>query len=275
MDNYLFKSKIDIRFMHATGGGWRINSPGEDSLNTVIMNGAKGSKVVVDENNVIFLSPYTLFLAGRNSLIDLEVPEGGSAIALLFDYVGKYCDQKICAFLETKESVFVNSTSILPMDDGIKGYFTTMDTSLSGLFEEIPFREIKYKEFFYILCNLLKVSDFAEFLHPAMSWYDPVFRRKVMDNYQKSYRVKTLAADCGYSEKEFVEKFKEEFGILPCKWINDQVHQAIVKKLSNPCSCFKEIANDLQMSSVQSFSRFCKKNFGITPTQLRQQLIEK
>lgn len=274
MKNYLFKSKIDIEFKSIPAGETFILSPGENNLNVVIMNGAKGATVRIGSGETIFLSPYTLFLTGKDSQVNMTIPDESSAIALYFDYVGKYCDSKICAFLEKNGHSFSNAYSILTMNDALKGYFVVMDTSMVENFEEIPFREIKYKEFFFLLCKWLEISDFAEFLHPAMSWYDPVFRRKVMDNYTRSYRVKTLAADCGYPEKEFVEKFKEEFGVMPGKWINDQVHQAIVKKLSNPNISLNEIAADLQMSSTQSFSRFCKRNFGMPPSKLRKELVK-
>lgn len=272
MENYFFKSKIDICFGHVVSGDHVLKSSDGESLNVIVMNGANGCRVSVNGNQMAYLAPYTLFLAGKESIVTLSVPEGGSAILLYFDYIGKYCDAKICAFLESSGREFSNSTSIMPMNEGLKGYFLAMDSSLVELFGEVAFREIKYKEFFYILCNWLEISDFTEFLHPAMSWYDPVFRRLVLDNYQKSYRVKALAKDCGYSEKEFVVKFRKEFGMMPGKWITEQVCGIILKSLSNPNASFKLIAEDLQMSSVQSFTRYCRRNFGKTPSQLKAEL---
>lgn len=102
-----------------------------------------------------------------------------------------------------------------------------------------------------------------------MSWYDPVFRRKVLDNYEEDYRAKTLAARCGYSCQEFCEKFRLEFGEPPSSWLRKQMMSIITHNLSNPCIPIKDIADSLKMSSVQQFTRFCKTAFGKTPTQLR------
>lgn len=96
-----------------------------------------------------------------------------------------------------------------------------------------------------------------------------------MDNYQKSYRVKTLAADCGYTEIEFNGKFKNEFGVTPGRWIKEQISKVIEKRLSNPHITLQEISEELRMSSVQSFSRFCKKNFGMPPGKIRDGLTGK
>lgn len=274
MKNYLFKSRIDIDFKSITAGDTLVHTPEENNLNVVIMNGTKGATVRIGSGETIILSPHTLFLTGKDSKVNIILPEDGRAIALYFDYVGKYCDSKICTYLEKTSQTFSNAFSILPMNEALKGYFIVMDTSMVENFDEIPFREIKYKEFFFLLCKWLEISDFAEFLHPAMSWYDPVFRRKVMDNYTRSYRVKTLASDCGYSEKGFVKKFRNEFGVTPHKWINDQIHQVIVKKLANPSISMNEIAADLQMSSAQSFSRFCRRAFGLPPSKLRKELVK-
>lgn len=276
MNNYLFKSQIDIVFSHLTSGKHPLGESSNANLNVVIMNGAKEARVEIKgTGETLLLPPYSLFLVGKDSNVKITIPDESTAIALFFDYVGKYCDEKICSYLESKRPQFSNTYSTLLMNEALRGYFITMNNALVDIFDEIPFKEIKYKEFFYILCKWLEVSNFAEFVHPAMSWYDPVFRRKVMDNYERSYRVKTLAADCGYNMKEFVEKFKIEFDTLPGLWINDQIHKAMLKKLSNTSISFQEIANDLQMSSVQSLSRFCRRNFGKTPGMIRKELASK
>lgn len=236
------------------------------------MNGAKSARVKHDGRD-IFLAPYTLLLVGRESKVDVTVPADGHGIALYFDFVCRHCEMKICSYLEKSDLSYAHSNSVMPMNSMLKGFFQSMDKDVFSLFDEKSFRDMKFKEICFTLCHYLEISDFAEFLYPALTIHDAAFRNQVLENFDKSYRVKSLAAECGYPEKQFVEKFRQEFGMMPKAWMTNQVVKTIREKLCDPDVTFKEIADDLKMSSVQSFTRFCKNNMGMTPSELREEVM--
>lgn len=276
MENHLFKSSISISF------GRLISMESEPlvldptPLNTIIINSASNLRVFSSESGIdLVLEPYTILLVKPLCSINLEFLETGEALILCFDYIGKYCDSKICKYLEEERPDFRDEYTILKMDDSLRSFAHLMLDTYSGFFQEVAFSEIKYKEFFYILCDKLPIRDFAWFLHPAMSWYDPIFRRKILDNYRKDYRAKSLADLCGLSYSSFTDKFQKEFGMHPSAWINEQMCRQIKHGLRASGASFAEIADDLKMSSVQQFSRFCRNNFGKTPSELRRELVEK
>lgn len=274
VNNVPFRSLGNIRFEEIKSGEKTLSYPEGGRLNVIIMNGSKEAVIKMDKvEEQIALSPYTLFIGGKDSRIRLSLPEEGKAIALYFSDVSSYCDSGFCEFLERNAADFSNSFSMCPMNDALKGYYTVMESAMGEMYDDLKFHEIMCREFFCLLFKCLAVSDAARFLCPSIPWHhDPVFRRKVMENYRHSYRVKSLMQDCGYSSKIFNRKFKAEFGVTPGKWIVEQVCKVIEERLSDPDMTFKSISRELHMSSVQSFSRFCTRNFGIPPGQLRERI---
>lgn len=268
-------SRIGVEFKRLGAGSTTELYSANNDFNILLMNGGEACPVVIQGDKEVFLLPYSIFLVSKDTSLTITVPSGGVAIAMFFDYVGRYCDDKVCNYLEKHRLKLTKSSSMLAMNDVMKAFFTTMESSFSELFVDIYFKELKYKEFFYILCNWLDVSELSRFLSPAMTMNDREFRRSVMENFENSYRVKELAAACGYSEREFVSRFKQEFGTLPNKWLTEQLNKAAVLNLSDLNLSFKDIAENLHMSSVQSLNRYCMREFGHTPGQLRSSLLKK
>lgn len=272
MEHSLLDPNIHIKFDFMTSLTAEPVPVEESDLSVVIMNWTEKTDVLLEDGTIEVAEPYTSILFGPHTHLSLSSPSGGSVAMMYFDYVGRYCDSKVCEYLDACFPDLSNTSSTLRMDGALKHYLDLMMTAFSKVPHDHYFAEIKYKEFFYMLCSSLSIEDFAFFLHPAMAWYDPVFRRKVLDHYEDDYKAKTLAATCGYSYSVFCDKFVREFGELPSSWIRKQVMEKISRELANPTVPIKEISDKLKMSSVQQFSRFCKNAFGKNPTQLRYEL---
>lgn len=272
MDITTCKLRKEKIFVYMSPGQHSLLPCGDESLNLIYMNGPKVSRFSKG-GDTIMIPPFSIILVGRDAKADISIPPEGHGVALYFDYVNRNCQTMVCSFLEENEVNFSNSYSLLPMNDVLRCFFRTMDKNLFELYDEKNFRDVKFMEFCHILCQWLETSDFVEFLYPAMTWNDPAFRRLVLENYVNSYRVKTLASTCGLTEKQFTEKFRKEFGESPKIWITNQAVKDMKEMMTDPNMSFKEMSDTLKMSSVQSFTRFCKSKTGMTPTRLRSEMI--
>lgn len=275
MTSSLFKSKIKTYFKFVRSSTGEQITLEEQNLNVIILNGESRLNAQFKDNTEVMIHPFSMKLFCPYTEIKLSSTSRFEVILLFFDYVGKYCDEKICSYLESEKPVYTNKTGTLSMDETMKSYYHLMQTLYSGFTKDKTLWEIKYKELFFILCTKLKIEDFAQFLHPAMTWFDPVFRRKVLDHFDEDYRVKSLAYKCGYTYNEFRNKFQEEFKTLPSVWMKEQMMDVIRERIIDPCIQFKDLADLLKMQSVQQFTRFCKTNFNKTPTELRRQLLSR
>lgn len=272
MDKNVGKMCRDKRFVFIGSGTHSLLPYDDDVMNLVFMNGPE-AVTFTHGDNAFKIEPYSIVLAGRGMEASVTIPDKGHGVVVFFACVCQCCEMLICAYLEHNDVSYSGSCNSIPMNDHLKCFFNTMDEDLSTLYDEKSFQNMKFLELSHLLCRWLDISDLVKFFYPALSCHDPAFRKMVLENFGRSYRVKSLAAECGYTEKQFVEKFKEEFGEMPKTWIANQQLKFIQERLSDREISFKEIADELLMSSVQSLSRFCKNHTGMTPSALRAAIV--
>ncbi|MDR1500555.1 MAG: helix-turn-helix transcriptional regulator [Tannerellaceae bacterium] len=100
------------------------------------------------------------------------------------------------------------------------------------------------------------------------------FRTLIMDNYLKIHHVDELAHLSGMGRTNFDSKFKEEFGTSPHQWIMKQKAKHVRNGLAEPDATFSDIMRKYNFNSATHFTRFCKQQFGCTPTDMVRQLRE-
>jgi len=252
----------------------RFDSDQELPLVLIYMNGAKATQVIVKKDYSVIIPPFSVLMARPDSEMKICVPESGSGIELYCRGVENLSSIEIG---QSQSAVFQgveNTVSVVQMETALKDFFISASDSLGRLVREPHFAKVKSIELFHLLQKQIVSSGYSEFMTPASTSYDIGFRHKVFSSYPNSYRVKSIAADCGYPIKAFTKKFKDEFHMLPKEWINERIMESIREYLAIPEMEFKDIAEELKMSSVQNFSRFCKAQFGKTPTELRNELLK-
>ena len=100
------------------------------------------------------------------------------------------------------------------------------------------------------------------------------FKDFVIANYQKVKTVEDLSVLFGCSLRSFNRKFKEHFDDSPYNWILKQRAKHIKAQLLTPDIEFSEIIKEFKFSSASHFSTYCKKQFGITPREIRKSVTE-
>lgn len=132
--------------------------------------------------------------------------------------------------------------------------------------------DIKTDEFFYLLKDFYDISDVELFLRPVRSKLEVGdFKILVMRTYTPFMSVKQLSVSLDKSPTTLVRLFEKHFNTTPAGWIRDQNKERLKEMLKDPSRTLADIALELNVSSVQQLSRYCKINFGMTPKQLRLQ----
>jgi AraC-like DNA-binding protein len=131
--------------------------------------------------------------------------------------------------------------------------------------------EIKHQELFLILNTLYPKEELASLFYPIIGKsFD--FRSLILDNYLKIRHIDELAHLLGMGRTNFDNKFKEEFGISPHQWILKQKAKHVRNNLAEPDATFSDVMRKFNFNSATHFTRFCKQQFGCTPTELVRQL---
>lgn len=131
--------------------------------------------------------------------------------------------------------------------------------------------EVKQLELFLLLRGFYRKEELANLFYPIIG-QSIDFRSLVMENYLKVDHVDELARIARMGRTNFNNKFREEFGTSPHQWILKQKAKHVRFKLSEPGSTLSDVMRMYKFNSATHFTRFCKQQFGCTPTDLLRQL---
>lgn len=132
-------------------------------------------------------------------------------------------------------------------------------------------QELKRKEISILLKHLYTVEELAPLITDMLQTSND-FKATVLYHAATARNAKELAQLCGYTMKTFERTFKQQFGTTPYQWINKQKYAQLIENLSNKDLSIKQIAMMMQFTSSSHLNTFCKKQFGVTTSQLRMNL---
>lgn len=90
-------------------------------------------------------------------------------------------------------------------------------------------------------------------------------------NYQESVRIQDAALQCGYSESHFMRWFRQMTGTSFISYLNRYRLEKAFGELKNTSKTVLEISEEVGFDNLSNFNRQFKKQFGITPRELRGQ----
>lgn len=128
--------------------------------------------------------------------------------------------------------------------------------------------EIKVKEFFLLLKAFYSEIDLYRFFSQIVT-SDIAFSDKVRKNYYKYKTIKELADSMCMSQKNFAKKFVAVFGEAPAQWMRKEKARLIYAEIFACEKTLSQIADDYGFSHLPSFNRFCKRELGKNPGEIR------
>ncbi|MDR1980465.1 MAG: AraC family transcriptional regulator [Tannerellaceae bacterium] len=131
--------------------------------------------------------------------------------------------------------------------------------------------EIKLQELFLVLRRFYSKEELANLFYPLLG-KSLDFKDQVMQHYLSVNSVDELARKIGMSRTNFDIKFKNEFDSPPLQWILKQKAKHVRFSMSEPGNTLSDIMRKYNFNSPTHLNRFCKQQFGCTPSELMKKL---
>lgn len=213
------------------------------------------------------------FLLPASSCYTIRFKTKCKMVVFHFDYIS---DSWACARIE-KLSGIVEMINIkfskFSSTKGLSLFFNNI-----GVFEQdlknSEFVWLKEKELYYLLFTYYSNIELYNIFYPIVS-RDVNFKSFVLKNHLKVRGVSELAELSGYSLSTFKRRFIDNFGESVYSWMQRQKSMHIFHLFKNEKVVLSEIITTYGFSSPSHFTRFCKKYYGVTPTQLKEAVKEK
>lgn len=133
--------------------------------------------------------------------------------------------------------------------------------------------EYKLREIFFILSAYYSPDVLGKFMAPALK-EEVSFKEFIMNNHDKVSTVQELAEMRNMSLRVFNKIFKDTFDTPPYQWMLAQKSKIIERKLAQKEIPFSDIIQEFNFSSPSHFTVYCRRQFGMPPSQKRRELIE-
>lgn len=131
--------------------------------------------------------------------------------------------------------------------------------------------ELKERELFIIFRTAYTKSEIIQLLYPIMG-IEVDFKAAVLQHKDRVRSKQELAELLGMSGSELHRKFTQEFGETVQSWLQKQKNKEILSRLNYDFISIKEVAYELGFGSAAGFNKYCKNNFGCSPSELKQEI---
>lgn len=155
----------------------------------------------------------------------------------------------------------------------------TLRIFLKGIYEYLEHKGIHSSVYPHKLTELLLLICFSYEPNELQNIFGclkvSAFQRNVYTHYKGIRSVGELSGKLNMNKYTFSKQFNDEFGISPAKWLSQQLAKDIIRKISNSNILAKDLMYEFNFSSATDFTRFCKRHYGQTPTELIKQFQSK
>jgi AraC-like DNA-binding protein len=161
----------------------------------------------------------------------------------------------------------------VPIHDILNEYILLFTEYLrKGIKSELMCK-LKFQELFLLLSELYNKKEIAGLFYPILG-QSLGFKNRVMQYFPTVNNVDELAKKMNMGRGNFDMKFKKEFGMTPLQWILKEKAKHVYFSLSEPENTLNDIMNKYNFNSFTHLNRFCKQQFGCTPSELRKRLTQ-
>lgn len=128
--------------------------------------------------------------------------------------------------------------------------------------------DTKVKEMFILFKAYYSREQLRNFFSLILT-PDTIFSEHIKANYHKYATAKELAGVMNMTPKLFSKKFVEIFGELPTNWMRKEKAKCVYHELYAGKQPIVLIVDKYNFSSQSHLNKFCKREFGKTPREIR------
>ena len=155
------------------------------------------------------------------------------------------------------------------MNERISSFLALLKNCLSDGLNCIHFNTWKKQELLLLFRAYYTKEELTLLFYPLLN-KDTDFKSFVLSTYHSVTSVAEFAQKYNCSISTFNRRFKLFFGENAFTWINRHRVESIKEDLENTKTPFATLAHRYGFSSQAYFSAFCKKQFSLTPKQIRK-----
>ena len=215
-----------------------------------------------------------LFLPAGYNCSYYAVTEADVLIFRLYQPI-KLCENYFVENLFKQDNLFEKMSSTQSEYTGYLTINRPIASFLQGLADRITdgikcrhFFDMKIREYFLLLRAYYPKEDIHNFFHPILS-RDTAFSEYVRNHRNMYPTVIALAESMHLTQKQFSRKFKEIFGQTAYNWMKEGKVETIQYEICSGKKPFKQIAMENGFGTLSQFNKFCKKEIGGNPMDLR------
>lgn len=147
-------------------------------------------------------------------------------------------------------------------------YLCGVNICISDGIKCLSFFKTKIKELLLLLRAYYTKDELHDFFFPILS-SDTAFSEYIRLRWQSFHTVTEVANSMHLTHKQFYNRFVSVFGKKPQQWMNENRARIVQQEITSTKKQFKLIAAENGFASDTHFTRFCKKELGKTPTEVR------
>ncbi len=264
-NHYVSDYRCHFRY-HETGRDVRVEQKRLE-YNQLVFLSAGQARVVCNESGERVFHGGEIALLPRHADVSAHIRHRSRLTVCTFDLVKNPCDK---LFLESCEALSPSEEhppAPVPIRPHMARFLDQLGYYLRNGINCEHLHEIKQKEMFLIFKWFYPKEELARLFRP-MAGKSTGFKARILENYEKAGNVDALARQLGMSRSNFDVRFKEEFGLPPGQWMLKQKAAHILHAMAFPDTTFGDVIDRFGFSSPSQFTRFCRRQFGRTPTEI-------
>ncbi|MGL4327616.1 MAG: helix-turn-helix domain-containing protein [Tannerellaceae bacterium] len=227
--------------------------------------------IACNEHTLQDMKKGEMILLPKSSHVYGKIDAQSSFVIYIFDHISHLCNKYALQNLSSYTMNISYSFKSFPIVREIAQFLDMLKSCLESGLSCTFFHEIKSSEILLLFRAFYSKEDLAHFFYPLVgSSMD--FKTSVLTKYRDAKTVEDLSLLLGYGLSNFKKKFKEEFDESAYQWMLKQKSKHIQYKLSFAEVDFASIIEEFGFSSPAHFNRFCKTQYGKTPSELREEL---
>lgn len=206
---------------------------------------------------------------------EIQIRRSGRCIYMSFFYNDiQLCDKYLLESYRKQVKDFQPVFEPLPVREPLTYFLESMRCYLEAGVNCKHLHALKEKELFIILRTSYGREEVVNLFYPIIG-RDINFKGAVLSNAEKAGSREELATLLNMSVPDLTRKFNLEFGEPVYTWLMKQKKRRVQERASLPGVSIKDIIHDFNFSSAANFNRYCKQNFGCSPTDLFNRIRKK
>ena len=205
-----------------------------------------------------------------------EEPYEAFAVHFYPEIILQVFDNELPSFLKQKANHQLVHISTIKIDEMILKFVESIlfyfeNPSLMN--DELAL--LKLKEFILLLVNT-DTKESERIRSVLQDMFNPLeydFKKTINENLYQDLAVEDLATLCNLSNSSFKRKFKEVFQNSPARYIKAKRLEKAKELLQNSKERITDISFDCGFSDLGNFSKSFIKEFGVSPSSFRKQMI--